>query len=161
MLKNTLNNYVNAILTESSLKEVVLDAIDTIFEGNYWNPKIPRVNATQMMGDYNNIMKQVGIGVIGGGGAMVDRSNMNYVENKPSHSRDIAEETKTQWGELKMGKPPIKARSHKFIDKAIKMANETHLPVNREIDIASSQRRFAAIYPALNTGINTSLPPLR
>jgi len=149
-------DFVEAMLENSELSPEILGKYDSLFEGNYHKPLSINTNHSAM-GGYENIMKQVGVGIIGGGGAMVDpRPGMHHVPNTSASTRDLIDEM-DEWGAPKMKNPPIKTDSPKFVKDAIKRA-QNHIPIKMEMPISETQKRFAAIYPTLNNGINTALP---
>ena len=152
------------IADDENLRHTLIEGFETIFEANYWNPKTA-VNTSSMMGDYKNIMKQVGVGVVGGNGMMMDKSSLSNatttmkVPANPSTMRDPGEETREQWESPKKAPAPLQANSPAFVKTAIQ-ASSTHMPKQAEVGIPSAQRRFAMIYPTLSTGINSALPRL-
>ena len=152
------------IAEDDNLHQTLIEGFQTIFEANYWNPKTA-VNTASMMGDYKNIMKQVGVGVVGGNGMMMDKSSLNNattvmkVPANPSTMRDPGEETREQWTSPKKARPPLQSNTPAFVKTAIQ-ASSTHMPKHLEWDIPSSERRFAMIYPSLSVGVNSQLPRL-
>lgn len=144
------------------LRKALIEGYQEIFEANFWNGKTS-IRSAGMMGGHEPILKQVGLGTVGGNGTLVqkgmnDANSAAYVPANSATTRDQAEETRNAVWSVPKTKP-LGPKSPEFVKKAIGTAQE-HLPIDREWEIPSAQRRFAMIYPTLSVGINSALPRL-
>jgi len=148
--------------SDINVRKTLIEGYQEIFEANFWNGKTS-IRSAGMMGGHEPILKQVGLGTVGGNGTLVQKgmNDANTAAVVPANSstmRDQAEETRNDiWTVPKT--QPIGPKSPAFVKKAINTAQE-HLPIDREWEIPSAQRRFGMIYPTLSTGINSMLPRL-
>ena len=151
-----LKQILNAI-PNSEFKTALTEGFESIFEVSWDNIAPGSITANYGgLGGYQSIMKQVAANPSAGGGSVIDRS-FSFVNDSGLNTRDTAEETREQWATPKYGPAPIKSKPNAFMKRALSIADK-HMPVTGEVDIPSAQRRYAMIYPMLNTGVNQNSP---
>lgn len=137
-MKTTLFNFINSLNIEKNLHESIMQGFNSIFESyNAWNPNVtpimpPSSLVGQPMATYQNIMKQLPSQVTASGSGSSGGPNNDY-KYEPSlaePTRDIKEETKTQWEKAPEFRKYVTTPS-KSINKMIKTAKQ-HTPNGAE-----------------------------
>lgn len=136
-MKTQLFNFLESLNMDKSLHESIMQGFNSIFEYNSWNPNVtpimpPSSLAGQPMATYQNIMKQVPsqVTAVGSGSNGGPNNNYKYEPSLAEPTRDIKEETKTQWEKAPEFRKYV-SKPSKAIDKMIKTAKQ-HTPNGAE-----------------------------
>ena len=133
-MKTQLFNFLESLNMDDTMHETVMHGFDCIFESyNSWNPNVtpimpPSSLAGQPMATYQNIMKQLPsqVTAVGSGSNGGPNNNYKYEPSLAEPTRDIKEETKTQWEKAPEFRKYV-SKPSKAIDKMIKTAKQ-HKP---------------------------------
>jgi len=127
-------NFLQKLEIKDGLLEAILEGYAATFAEslNAWAYNTPPTptGINMPMGSYDNIMKQLpsSIGAVGGSGDATRAGGQNYQYNVslPGPTRDIGEETKTDWETAPKFKK-IKTNTIPLAQRLIKMAQK-HIP---------------------------------
>ena len=136
-MKTQLLKFLDSLNMDDALYETVMHGFNSIFEYNSWNPNVtpimpPSSLVGQPMATYQNIMKQLPsqVTAVGCGSNGGPNNNYKYEPSLAEPTRDIKEETKTQWEKAPEFRKYV-SKPSKAIDKMIKTAKQ-HTPNGAE-----------------------------
>lgn len=167
MNKARFLSFIESLNIDENLFESIKCGYEAIYEnGNSWGGYI---NGTQItpysnpvgepMGDWKKIMKQEGspIGAVGGSGEQGTQT-YRYGPSLPGPTRDIGEETRTQWEDAP-SIPKIQYNQSKMVKKLIEKS-QNHMPNVVAKKIQPPAYHANATLSNFGMDINTNIPSI-